>query len=278
MILDIILVFIALIFLIIASYHDIKTREIPDYISYSLITIAILFSLIKSIYFTTFSFIVQSLFGLLVFLLLSFFLYYTKQWGGGDAKLLIALGASFPVYPEFLISIFNPNLSLPYLLIFLINLVIVGSIYAIIYSIVLTLKEKDYLTKNFNKKYLISLFAFVILLLISLFFPQPFNLLVVVVALLSFYPFLFYYVKLFEKHFMIKSLPLSKITEGDWLAKDVFKNKKLILSKNSPGLTLEDLKKLKQNKINQVTIKYGMPFIPSFLLAFIISMFFGNLF
>ena len=76
---------------------------------------------------------------------------------------------------------------------------------------------------------------------------------------------------------MNKTIPLSKVTEGDWLTENVYKNKKLILSKNLPGLTLQDIKRLKSLKIKQVKIKYGMPFIPSFLIAFIISLIIGSL-
>ncbi|MBS3140860.1 prepilin peptidase [Candidatus Woesearchaeota archaeon] len=273
--LDLIFLIIVLIYLITASLYDIKTREVPDFLSYSLLAIALFFSLSKSIYFLTFSFILQSLFGMLIFLLLSFILYYSKQWGGGDAKLLIALGASFPVYPEILLQYFSPNLSMPFQAILLINLAVFGSLYSILYAILVVIKNHS--LKNFNKKYLILLYLSLLLFVISFFLEITFSLLLILVALLALYPFLYHFIKIFEKNFMNKTIPLSKVTEGDWLTENVYKNKKLILSKNLPGLTLQDIKRLKSLKIKQVKIKYGMPFIPSFLIAFIISLIIGSL-
>jgi len=276
MAIDLVFLIIVLIYLILASVYDIKTREVPDFLSYSLLAIALFFALSKSIYFHTFSFIIQSLFGILIFIILSFFLYYTRQWGGGDAKLLIALGASFPVYPGFLLNYFSPNLSMPFLIIFLINLAVFGSLYSVLYAIIIVARQKNSL-KSFNKKYLIFLYFSLALFLISFSLQKTFSLLLIATALVILYPFLFHFIKIFEKNFMFKTLPLSKITEGDWLSENIYKNKKLILSKNSPGLTLKDIKKLKALKIKQVKIKYGMPFIPSFLIAFIISLIFGSL-
>ena len=97
---DLFIISIALVWLIFASLQDIKTREVPDWISYSLIIIALAFYSIKSIVMKDFSFIIQSLFGSIFLFLLGNLMYYTRQWGGGDVKLLAALGALFPIYPK----------------------------------------------------------------------------------------------------------------------------------------------------------------------------------
>ena len=276
--LEVFFIFLILIYLIIASIYDIRTREIPDFLSFSLIGIALTIALAKSIYFLTFSFIVQSLFGLLVFVILSFFLYYTKQWGGGDAKMLMAIGAALPLYPEYLIQYFSPNLNLPFLVIFLVNLVIFGSLYAIIYSAIITFKNRKKI-KSFNKSYFLFLYLSIIIFITSFFIKSySTKLLLTALALIMVFPFLIYFIRIFEKNFMILKIPLSKATEGDWLAENIYHNKKLILDKNTTGLSLQDIRKLKKLNIKIIKIKYGMPFIPSFLISFVISIIFGNFF
>ena len=38
-------------------------------------------------------------------------MYYTKQWGGGDSKLLMGLGALLPLYPNIIIDNFSLKFS-----------------------------------------------------------------------------------------------------------------------------------------------------------------------
>ena len=76
---DLIIVIISLIWLSFASLNDLKTREVPDWISYSLIITALAFYLIKSIVIKDFSFILQSLFALLTLFLLGNLMYYANN-------------------------------------------------------------------------------------------------------------------------------------------------------------------------------------------------------
>jgi len=85
------------------------------------------------------------------------------------------------------------------------------------------------------------------------------------------------YVRLIEKNIMIKKIPVNKLTEGDWIIKNIYFRGKLIYNKNNPGITISDIKLLKKYKIRNVLIKEGMPFIPSFLISLIVSLIFGNL-
>ncbi|MEK6862951.1 MAG: A24 family peptidase, partial [Nanoarchaeota archaeon] len=197
---DIVLGVIALIWLGYASIYDFKTKEVPDWISYSLIIIGLAFYLIKSVILKDLVFITQSLFGLLVLFLIGNLMYYTRQWGGGDVKLLSALGALFPVYPKDLLNYFNPNLDLPFLLILILNLIIFGALYSLIYSFYLVIKNKDKIKFNFkiDKIYLIIaiLFALISLLLKDL----EIKLLTLFLALLILiYPYIKNYISLVEK-------------------------------------------------------------------------------
>ena len=74
-----------------------------------------------------------------------------------------------------------------------------------------------------------------------------------------------------EKLTFIKQLPLEKVTEGDWLAKEVIHKNKVLISKNQPCLTIKDIELMKKNKIRKVWIKIGIPFVPAMLIATIVT-------
>jgi len=143
MIIDYIFVFTALIWLIFASISDIKTREVPDWLNFSLILIALALKSIQSIIAKDISIILYALAALAVFLLLANLMYFTKQWGGGDAKLVIGLGIIFTQYPSSLLQLFNPRLTIPFSVTFFLNLLLIGAVYGIIYSFILGVKNSD---------------------------------------------------------------------------------------------------------------------------------------
>ena len=67
MIIDLILVSIGLIGLIIATYSDKKTTEIPDYLNYSLIITGLILRLLHSLTYNNFSSIKLALINLVIF-------------------------------------------------------------------------------------------------------------------------------------------------------------------------------------------------------------------
>src|SRR3989338_11546723 len=141
MIIDYIFVFTALIWLIFASISDIKTREVPDWLNFSLILIALALKSIQSIIAKDISIILYALAALAVFLLLANLMYFTKQWGGGDAKLVIGLGIIFTQYPSEFLNYFNPKLTIPFAITFVVNILFIGAVYGIIWSAILAIKN-----------------------------------------------------------------------------------------------------------------------------------------
>ena len=141
MYIEFLLIITAVIWLVFASITDIKSREVPDWISFSLIIISISLLLINSITQNNFKLLISPLIYGLIFTLISFAMYYTKQWGGGDTKLLIPLGIIFSSYPEVLSNYFTPILNLPFPVIILINLLIIGTIYSLLYAFYLAVKN-----------------------------------------------------------------------------------------------------------------------------------------
>ena len=98
------------------------------------------------------------------------------------------------------------------------------------------------------------------------------------VALLTFYMWAF--VKAIEKSSMYKSVEPSKLTEGDWIVNDIVVNKKYITGPKDLGISKAQIRKLielyKRKKVKKILIKEGIPFVPSFLIAFVITIIFGN--
>jgi hypothetical protein len=79
---------------------------------------------------------------------------------------------------------------------------------------------------------------------------------------------------------MHKWITPDKITEGDWLMKPVTAGKHKIMP-NKLGLEKQQVNLIKklyaQKKIKKILVKYGVPFAPAFLLAFIATLIFNNI-
>ena len=76
---------------------------------------------------------------------------------------------------------------------------------------------------------------------------------------------------------MIKNIPINNLTEGDWIVNDIYSKNKIVYSKKSLGVTLDQISIIKKLKIKTITIKEGIPFTPAFLIAFIITLIYGNI-
>jgi len=284
MILDIILITITLIALVISSITDIKKREVPDFLSYSLLSIAIFSKALETLIENSFIPVLYATVGFAIYFSLGLIMYYTKQWGGGDSKLLMSLGIILSQYPNSLLTYFNPNLNIPLLLSFFINMLLAGSIYGIIYSIALAIKNKNRFNqemKKINKKILkyFTFIAIIIFLISFLINTSEIKLVMFLISIiLILVPYFLILIKVVEKSCMIKEILVDKLTEGDWIIGNIYsKNRKLVYSNKSLGVTSEQIQQIKKLNIKKITIKEGIPFTPSFLVAFIITLIYGNL-
>lgn len=259
---------IALVAIALASIVDLKKREVPDILSYGLIVIGFLlailsFSLVK---------ILESVFGFLVAFIIGYSMYKTRQWGGGDAKLLMGLGSLLGMSWK-TISFFP---------ILLVNIIIAGAVYGIFWLIGLYIKNfkkanlvlKKELSKR-KKERILVLVSSLLFILIAVF--SQFTLLfsgLAILILFSFYGLLLS--KIIEDITFYKKIKPSELTEGDWIVEDIKIGKEKI-SKNNPGLTKKQISLLKKRG-KKVLIKEGIPFVPSFLLGYIIALVFGDWF
>jgi prepilin signal peptidase PulO-like enzyme (type II secretory pathway) len=71
---------------------------------------------------------------------------------------------------------------------------------------------------------------------------------------------------------MIKLVNVKELTLGDWLYKAV-KVGKRVIRPNWEGLNEKELALIQKNYKKKIFVKQGLPFIPAFLIAFIILIF-----
>lgn len=252
--------------ILLAIAQDIKRREIDNWLNYLLLSSGIIFITLQAIFLSNINLIFNLLFIIAVTLILENLLYYSKFFGGGDAKLLLAIS---PLFVSETIKISSINL-----IIFLSLLLFSGAIYGLIYLTVIYFKNFKKLNKEIRKQFKKTQQYITVaggLILIIGFFTNSF--VILFGSLILIYPILMVVAQSIEKIAFIKKLNGSKLREGDWITKDIQVNGKTI-KKTIHGLTKQDLKLLKNKK--QVIIKEGLPFAPSFIIALLISVFFKN--
>ncbi len=280
--LTLILSIIILVWLIFALIIDLKSREIPDWLTYSLGILSIITYTIVSIESKSFHPIISSIVSGIIFAAISFALYYSRQWGGGDVKLFISLGLAIPLYPENLLQFFSPNINLYFPLIVLTNTLLAAMIYSLFALIFLVIKhwkafKEEIKTNNQKTLKIICISLAVIIFTASFFLDYLQSLYSIALAILILItPYLLSSTKAIEKTAMIRYIEVEK-SLGEWLAEDIIIKGKIILSKSHPEITPEDIRKLKIHKIDKIKIKIGIPFAPVFLLAVILTLLFGNI-
>ena len=285
-IIDSILFFIGIIGILIAIISDIKTTEVPDYSNYFLIFSGISLRVLYSLISNNWGFTLTAIKVFPFVFVLALIMYYSKQWGGGDAKLLMGLSLVFATYPSFLQNIFNPKLIVDFPFVLFLNIIIIGMFYSLIYAVFLTIKNHKKTFTSIKNSFKINLKLIILSILISLILiaisytikDDIISSLLIILSILIPVMLIFYiFVKSIEKTLFIKTISVSKLMEGDWIiSKIIVKGKTL----HTPfqELTKEKINLLKKYKIKEVTIKEGIVFTPVFLIGLLVSLIFGNLF
>lgn len=285
---------ISFVGLLIGTKTDIDRREVPDWLNYSLFSLGILLSALYSIIMHDIVYLIASiLIGVLAFGLGSL-MYYTGQWGGGDTKMLAALGAllatTAPLYGKLLP--FDAGWVTHYNILFVpvlfFQILIAGAIYGIIFSIIMVFKNpkkwieqaKSLLSQKSYRITRILVFVFAFLLLAFGFMQQDSSITTVSSLLAILIVFTFYLsvgAKAVELACMYRYMTTDTITEGEWIAHDVLVKGKRICGPSDLGITNAQIKTLKRLGIKKVLVKVGIPFLPAFLAGFIATVLYGNL-
>jgi len=262
------LLVLGLIYIIFATVQDLREREIANWLNFSLIIFAIGFRFLYSLFSTNFSFFYEGLIGLGIFFIMGKLLYYGKMFAGGDAKLMIALGAILPLSTDFLMNI-------KYFISFLLIFFIIGAIYSLSMSLFFTLKNFNNFKKEFvklinkYKKFIyLSLFAGLIFM-----FLGNLNIILFAIGIFIFIiPYFYFYAKAVDEACMIQKVLVKNLTEGDWLYKNIKVGKNKI-NATWAGLTKKEIGLIKKHK-EFVYIRQGIPFTPVFLFSFLVFIYF----
>lgn len=240
---------LALIVLFVMSIQDLKVREVPDILNYGFIVAVLVIKLMYSIFLSDWSIILYSFYGFLAMFVFGWLIYFTGQFGGGDCKLLMGMGAVIG---------FNVNL-----LYFLGLLLVIGGIYGVVYLTYLIIKNWSKVSFKFSYLYLSWFFIMLLGWFDFMFF---------LLGLVGLFSHIFFIISMMvEKKIMVKWYPVSKLTEGDWLAKSVFVDGCEIKG----AIEGADLDLIKKN-FSKVLVKEGIPFIPAFFLAYLLFLMFSN--
>jgi Flp pilus assembly protein protease CpaA len=255
---------LALAFIIFAVVQDFKTREIANWLNFSLIIFALGFRFFYSFFSgDNFSFFYQGLIGFAIFFLVGNLFYYSRLFAGGDAKMMIALGAILPISSRFFS---NVNIFLNFLLIFLLS----GFAYTIITSVILCVKNFKKFRKEFARQLDKNRKLSYVFLLAGIFFLIIgfWKIIFIFLGLLFFITFYLYiYSKAIDESSMVKTIPTTKLREGDWLYSNVKIGNTMIKAKWD-GVTEKEIREI-MKKHKEVKIREGIVFSPVFLIAFI---------
>jgi len=273
---------VSIIGLILGSITDFKTREVPDFLNFSLIAIGIVFGAVASIVSWTIWPVLSSLVGLGAGYLFGAAMFYTRQWGGGDAKMLMGLGA---LQGLGILTIING--SIPLFATTILSILIAGAFYGLLYAGYLVIKhwanfKKEFKKANREKKQIrrrsIIIIVVVLLILVSFLMPDRTlqTILIAMAFLLFFGAYSLVISRTIEKTCMIKMLSVGELTEGDWIVEDVLINGKKICGPKDLGISEKQIKELHKLNVRKVKVKEGIPFIPGFLLGYIVIIIFGN--
>jgi len=266
---------IALIWIIFASIQDLRTREVANWLSFSLIIFVLGFRFFYSLFSFSvgntsgFGFFYNGLIGLGIFFILGNLFYYGRVFAGGDAKLMIALGTVLPLSMNFFTN-------LKIFLLFFLLFFVTGAFYGMFWSFALGARNFKNFKKEFKKQFrknnriIFSVMVLGIIFMVFGFFESLFFSLGILIFV---FPYFFLYAKSVEEACMIKNVNAKELTEGDWLYKDLkFSGKKTRLVKATwEGLSMKEISQIKKHygKNKKIKIKQGIPFVPVFLISFL---------
>ncbi|MBI3050857.1 prepilin peptidase [Candidatus Woesearchaeota archaeon] len=269
-----------------ASYTDLRTREVPDWLNYSAAALGIAAAAVYSVLSHSIWPLLYSAAGLLIFFGIGCIMFYAGQWGGGDSKLLIALGSLLGL--QFGLAFPFIRLEQP-LVSFWINLLFVGVAYAMLWSIIIAVRNRQRFAKQFLAQaaelkmlrttiILLPLATIIVFLAVRDYALRTAAIGTGLILLFGFYIWMF--AKAVEKSSMLKYVEPEKLTEGDWIARDVLVGKRRICGPKDLGIEKRQIAELirlrQQGRVKKVLVKEGIPFVPAFLLAFLVTVKFGS--
>lgn len=295
----ILLLAIATAYLLVCSWQDFRTREVDDKISDSFIILALLIQAVPLLSWNYQPFLQAIIAGLLLFAF-GWAMFETGQWGGADVKILTALGILFA----------NAGILFDYF----VNIFLVAFAYTIVYSLWLAYKTPKVFRLTAEKTrsdfgelvkgmaaLLLSLFAIAAVVYLK-WFIGPADIFLLMLPLFSLalvlpaFWLILKFTQVIEKTCFRLPAKAKTLREFDLLTESLvrlggkilripegakLKGKVLVNCKDPNGLTPRQIKLIqglvKARKLKDgFIIKWGLPFVPVFLLALYFTLWYGN--
>jgi len=245
----------------IASFQDLKRREVDNWVNLLLLFSGIGFLIFSAVFESSADLIIFGIISFLIMFVLANLFYYGRIFAGGDAKLMFAM---FALFVASTVSATLINIGM-----FILFFLIAGSIYGLIYSLALFFQNFENVKKEFKIQFKNVYLRYTVLAGIVLFVLSYVDWIFFIPAVFFLLgPVLLVFAKALEGIVMIQTVSAKDLREGDWLVSNVKVGKKVIKA-DWEGLTKDNLKLLQKAK-KKVKIKQGLPFVPAFLLAFIL--------
>jgi len=279
MILDQVIFGTALIGSGVASYYDLKTTEVPNWVFYAILIVGVPAVALNSFVNSSFDmFAVSGITGLSL-LALGYAMYRAGQWGGADMVLLALMGFLMAA-----VSLdFAVQTAFPFGISFLINLFLVGAVYMIVYSAIFALRSKNLveafradIRKNLAATAAISAAMFVVFVSLTAYLNWEFGggisayemaaWAFIPVAMTACFLVVYRFAKVVEGVGFRKRIPVGKLRLGDMLMDE----RKLV------GIEEDQLRRIRRSGKRFVWIKEGVRFIPAFTLALLFTVFVGD--
>jgi len=277
-----VLIFIGILGSGIAGYFDLKTTEIPDEISLIMIVLGLVIRGAYSLISGEWIFLIIPALISIGFFGFGLAMYYLGQWGGGDAKILAAMGLLLGVLPGSIVQ----NSIFPLFFDYFFNVFFVGAAYIIVYAFIIAAMNPK-IMREFRKNIKDGITETVIFsvalaasigIVVYLFWSRvgifsitlPLGLLSGGIGLFILWKFL----KTIEDVGFRKKIKTKYLREGDMIGEDIPKLN--LKSKIIRGLTKEEVIKIKKVKKN-IWVREGVRFGPVFCIAAIVTLLYGNL-
>lgn len=296
---------LALSVLFTAAVYDLRTTEVPDWVSVIGVLGGLLLHAGASYATGSLEPLIWSLGVGAMFSVFGWGMYYAGMWGGADAFATSVLGFAAPY------SIAGPGLMHPVNL--FVNLMMAGFIYTLLYAFYRAARSGEVFSETYrrvleNEKriglqvLLAGLFSAALMVGLKI---NGFVYFAAITAMIFLYQFL----KVVESNQMRTTVPVSELEEGDVIDRELDIGIGAVRERNmvgavldrtaehwpvSPGrrllrraehrygyseivgVTSEEIQRLEENGVEEVEIRYGVMFVPVFPVALAVTDLFGG--
>lgn len=274
------LLLVPLVLSVAGALEDLKTKDVPDAFTHFTILFGLSYRFVWALS-GNHTQLTDTLLVTNLLLLFGMMMYYSRQWGGGDVKLLAGYGATIAVPPKEILSFFSPALGpLPFWTSLLVNVFIVGTLYGTAFTLWKLLENNlmgRVISKASGKAWLVLIalgLLYILFYSLELVFLFPY-----LAALSIFVWFFLEAAREVENSLFFRKVRPDELLLEDWVVEDVVVGKRVLASANSPGVSEEELARVKAHasQIDTIKIKDGIAFGIAFPLALCATLLFGDL-